>query len=73
MAALMALHISMLAHWCLQTALQMLKTGGWIETTFYDPLPRLDSFNGAVGSYDSVNFDQTTDSTIGRSISSMAD
>ena len=35
--------------------------GGWIETTFYDPLPRLDSFNGAVGSYDSINFDQSTE------------
>jgi hypothetical protein len=35
--------------------------GGWIETTFFDPLPRLDSFNGAVGSYDSINFDQSTE------------
>jgi hypothetical protein len=35
--------------------------GGWVETTFYDPLPRLDSFNGAVGSYDSINFDQSTE------------
>ena len=35
--------------------------GGWIETTFYDPLPRLDSFNGALGSYDSINFDQSTE------------
>jgi hypothetical protein len=34
--------------------------GGWIETTFYDPLPRLDSFNGQIGSYDSINFDQST-------------
>jgi len=35
--------------------------GGWIETTLFDPLPRLDSFNNAIGSYDSINFDQSTE------------
>jgi hypothetical protein len=35
--------------------------GGWVETTFFDPLPRLDSFNNAIGSYDSINFDQSTE------------
>ena len=33
--------------------------GGWLVTSFYDPLPRLDSFNGAVGSYDTLTYDQT--------------
>jgi len=33
--------------------------GGWLITSFYDPLPRLDSQNGQVGSYDTVNYDQT--------------
>jgi hypothetical protein len=33
--------------------------GGWLITSFYDPLPRLDSQNGQVGSYDTVTYDQT--------------
>ena len=34
---------------------------GWVQTTFFDPLPRLDSFNGKVGSYDSTDFDLATE------------
>ena len=34
---------------------------GWVQTTFFDPLPRLDSDNGKVGSYDSIEFDQATE------------
>jgi hypothetical protein len=34
--------------------------GGWLQTTLFDPLPRLDALNGQVGSYDSELFDQTT-------------
>jgi hypothetical protein len=37
------------------------ETGGWIRTTFFDPLPRNDASNGAVGSYDSTLFDQATE------------
>jgi hypothetical protein len=36
------------------------ETGGWIQTTFFDPLPRLDAFNNQIGSYDSELFDQAT-------------
>ena len=34
--------------------------GGWLQNTLFDPLPRLDSLNGQIGSYDSELFDQTT-------------
>ena len=36
------------------------ETGGWVQTTFFDSLPRLDALNGQIGSYDSELFDQTT-------------
>jgi hypothetical protein len=34
--------------------------GGWLETTLFDPLARLDSNNNLLGSYDSLEFDQDT-------------
>jgi hypothetical protein len=34
--------------------------GGWLETTLFDPLVRLDSLNGQVGSFDTIEFDQAT-------------
>jgi hypothetical protein len=36
------------------------ETGGWVQTTFFDPLPRLNEFNNQIGSYDSELFDQST-------------
>jgi hypothetical protein len=36
------------------------ETGGWLQTTLFDPLPRLDALNGQIGSYDSELFDQAT-------------
>jgi hypothetical protein len=33
--------------------------GGWLVTSFYDPLLRLDSQNGLPGSYDTLSYDQT--------------
>jgi hypothetical protein len=39
------------------------EAGGWQVTTQYDPLPRSDSFDGQVGSYDTTLYDQTTDIT----------
>jgi len=35
-------------------------TGGWQQTTFFDPLPRNDTFNTDIGSFDTQLFDQTT-------------
>ena len=34
--------------------------GGWLETTLFDPLVRLDSNNNLPGSFDSIEFDQAT-------------
>jgi hypothetical protein len=39
------------------------EAGGWQITTQYDPLPRSDTFNGQIGSYDTTLYDQTTDIT----------
>ena len=36
-------------------------TNGWVQTTFFDPLPRLNSYNGKDGSYDSIDFDLATE------------
>jgi hypothetical protein len=36
------------------------EAGGWISTTLFDPLPQSALFNGQIGSYDSLSFDQTT-------------
>ncbi len=35
--------------------------GGWFKTTLYDPLDRDDALNGQVGSYDSLNYAETTE------------
>ena len=35
-------------------------TGGWLNTSFFDPLTGLPANNGLPGSFDSVPFDQTT-------------
>jgi len=35
-------------------------TGGWLETTFFDPLPNAGNTVSGTGSFDSVEFDQTT-------------
>jgi hypothetical protein len=36
------------------------EAGGWLQTTLFDPLDRLDSLNGQAGSFDTVEFDQAT-------------
>ena len=44
-----------------RTLIFLNSTNGWVQTTFFDPLPRLDSFNGKVGSFDSIDFDLATE------------
>jgi len=41
------------------------ETGGWLETTLFDPLVRLDANNTLPGSFDSIEFDQTTEVPVG--------
>jgi len=44
-------------------AIEDAQDGGWQITTQFDPLARMDSNNGLIGSYDTTLFDQTTDIT----------
>jgi len=39
------------------------ETGGWQQTTFFDPLDNVGNVQSGAGSYDSLLFDQTTDIT----------
>lgn len=40
------------------------ESGGWLETTQFDPLTNESSNNGRIGSFDTTLFDQTTDVSV---------